>query len=446
MLTVSIPNKFRQEIEYTFDVLLNTFLGVRYILKTHAGNDFIVSLPNNNNLIIRNKFFSQFDEQNGYLHKRNIPEKPEFVPSKFSIENDIPVIFGDKSIEISQDHIYCGPDIIASSFFMLTRWEEHCIKEKDQYGNFPTELSYLHRNKLKYRPIVNEYVELLWNMLVHLGVEENRKTRQYQLKITHDIDNFARFESFQKYLKAIAGDFILRKKPGLSLKTTLEFLKVRSGKLKDPYDTFNFFMNVSEGHGIKSHFYFIPGMIPEEDVRYNINDTRVVKTIQHIISRGHEVGVHGTYSGFNDPTQFKNELQRLQEIHPDISEGRQHYLRFSNPETWQIWEDIDLKYDSSIGYEYDCGFRAGVCYEYPVFNILTRKKLNLIEQPLVFMESALYDKYPDQTEFLNNLMDLVETVKKYNGLFVFLWHNSNINTYEWKGLGNKYAEIVKSIV
>ncbi|MCD4663716.1 MAG: polysaccharide deacetylase family protein [Bacteroidales bacterium] len=446
MLTVSIPNKFRQEIEYTFDVLLNTFLGVKYILKTHAENDFVVSLSNNNKLIISNDFFSQFNEQNGYLNKRNIPEKPIFVQCKFSIENDVPVIFGDKSIEISQDQIYCGPDIIASSFFMLTRWEEYCIKEKDQFGNFPSSLSFMQRNGLSHRPIVNEYVELLWNMLVYLGIKDERKHRQYSVKITHDIDNFARYNTSLKYIKALGGDLMLRKNPGLLLKTTSDFLKVRSDKMKDPYDTFDFFMDVSEEYGLKSHFYFIPGIKGEEDFRYSINDIKVIRTINNIVNRGHKVGIHGSLSSFNNIDQFSKELGRLQNLFPDIQGGRQHYLKFENPVTWQMWNDLDLQYDSTMGFENDGGFRSGVCYSYPVFNIISRKSLQLIEQPLIVMEGSLILKYPDFSDFKLKLIELAETVKKYNGTFVFLWHNNNINSFEWKGLGRKYAEIVNSIV
>lgn len=446
MIKILIPPKFFPEKEYIIDVMLTNFLGLDYEIVPGKDENYLIKLQNGNQLLLQDAFFNSFTEDEGYLRRGNIPDKIALINSEFSSEDNIPVIFGNGSLKVSQSQIHCGIDIFASAFFMLSRWEEHCIKERDQYGNFPTNLALLQRNKLSYRPIVNEYVELLWNMLVFLGYDGERKSMKYSVKLTHDIDNFARFDSISKYLKAISGDLILRKNPGLMLKTTFEFIKVRKGKMQDPYDTFDFFMDVSEACGLKSHFYFIPGVIPEKDVRYNINDGRVVNMIRKIIRRGHIAGVHGTYSGFNNPAQFKNELERLKNIHPDISEGRQHYLRFLNPVTWQIWEDAGLKYDSSIGYEYDCGFRAGVCYEYPVFNILSRKKLNLIEQPLIFMEGSMHDKYPNETDFLNKLMDLVKAVKKYNGTFVFLWHNSNIHTFEWKSLGSKYAQIVKSIL
>ena len=33
------------------------------------------------------------------------------------------------------------------------------------------------------------------------------------------------------------------------------------------------------------------------------------------------------------------------------------------------------------------GFRCGICYEFPVFHVIKRIKMNLIEEPLSFMEN-----------------------------------------------------------
>ncbi|MEA3451521.1 MAG: hypothetical protein U9Q83_06410, partial [Bacteroidota bacterium] len=40
-------------------------------------------------------------------------------------------------------------------------------------------------------------------------------------------------------------------------------------------------------------------------------------------------------------------------------------------------------------------------------------------------------------------LGLKETVKKYNGKFIFLWHNSNLNTYLWSDYVDFYPEILK---
>lgn len=445
-IKVAIPPGFTPEKEYIIGVLLSDFLGLDYTLQVSNTLNYILTLPNGKQLILQDAFFKHFEESEGYLHRKNIPNKATYTETDFSSEADVPVIFGDQNFKINENDITCGIDIFASSFFLLSRWEEYVITEKNENGNFPSEESFLQRNKIQHRPIVNEYVELLWNMLVHLGLKENRRPLKYTVKLTHDIDLIARYDNSTKYIKALAGDLILRKNPGLWLKTTSDYFKIKNEEINDPYDTFDFLMDVSEQNGLTSHFYFIPGLPSETDFRYHINDKRVIRAIDKIKERNHKIGIHPSFSSFKNKEQLDIEIARLEKHHSPITEGRQHYLKFSNPETWQDWEDTGLKYDSTIGYENRLGFRAGVCYEYPVFNILSRKKLNLIEQPLIFMESAVYDRRNISEVFTSELQSLVQTVKKYNGNFVFLWHNSNINTYEWRKAGANYPEIVKSLL
>ena len=75
--------------------------------------------------------------------------------------------------------------------------------------------------------------------------------------------------------------------------------------------------------------------------------------------------------------------------------------------------------------------------------------LDLIEKPLIFMEQTFigYQKLPPQ-EMKETAFNLLKEVKKYDGMFVLLWHNSSFNTpqmlkykdvYPW--ILNKYIEL-----
>ena len=112
-----------------------------------------------------------------------------------------------------------------------------------------------------------------------------------------------------------------------------------------------------------------------------------------------------------------------------ILSGRQHYLRFEIPITWQSWEDNGLEIDSTLGYAEMEGFRCGTCYEYTVYNFITRKKLRLKENPLIFMEVSVmdYQNIRESEKFLVKLRDMVRIAKKYKGNFVFLYHNTKFD-------------------
>ncbi len=86
-----------------------------------------------------------------------------FSKNDFIVEKDIPIIYGTDKLEITEQNqniITCGIDIFASSFFMLTRWEEYVNKNRDRHNRFPAIESLAFKNDFLSRPVVNEYVEM----------------------------------------------------------------------------------------------------------------------------------------------------------------------------------------------------------------------------------------------------------------------------------------------
>ena len=93
----------------------------------------------------------------------------------------------------------------------------------------------------------------------------------------------------------------------------------------------------------------------------------------------------------------------------------------------RIMEECGIKLDLSLSFADHAGFRCGVCYEYPLFDLLSGRKLTLREKPLVVMECSVIDaRYmglgtgEKSFEFIKSLMD---TVALFDGDFVLLWHN-----------------------
>ncbi|GAH70917.1 unnamed protein product, partial [marine sediment metagenome] len=166
---------------------------------------------------------------------------------------------------------------------------------------------------------------------------------------------------------------------------------------------------------------------------------------EKIKSRGHLIGFHPSYNSYNDQKQWEEEYSKLStEVSQKVKIGRQHFLRFEIPTTWQIWEDNNMKWDSTLTYPEKEGFRCGTCYKYSVFNILTRKKLKLKEMPLTVMEVSMVDYQNLTPEIMKKkIIKLINDVKKYNGKFVLLWHNSNFNNELWKKYKIVYEEILR---
>ena len=148
---------------------------------------------------------------------------------------------------------------------------------------------------------------------------------------------------------------------------------------------------------------------------------------------------------FNDFEQFRSERKELENsFNITINIGIQHILRFKVPEIWQILEDYRIQFDSSLCYINKECFQYGVCYQHNTFNIKTRKKLNLKEKFLIVMKGSfmIYQIDIEAKAMENKINNLINKVKKYNGLFAFLWHNSSFNSYYWENI-NIYEKVLK---
>ncbi len=442
MFNIYIGSTFFEEKKYIVETLFSEFIGIEeYQIFASDNKDYQITHTERDVVIVLQDFFFT-NVQDSYLNKAYLPKGYHSINLD---TNRISFPFGNDKLVFEGSKIYCGADIFASAFFMLTRWEEVVENEKDQFGRFPEGNSWAVQNNLEQRPIVNEYAEFLVRLFQKSKIEIHRKSRKFEPLLSHDVDNVARYDSFKKIASALGGDILTRKSIRSLTKTFLDVLNIYLLGRKDNYDTFDYLMDVSEKSKIKSRFYFMPGLIGEYDVRYNYNAKRVKKAYEKVKSRKHIIGIHPSYNSFLDKDLLSKEKKRLEEITGlSMKEGRQHYLRCQVPETWQHWEDVGLEIDGSMGFSKLIGFRTGSCYRYTVFNVKTRKKLNLKEDTLHVMDIALLSDNPVSNIF-EEVRLLIEEAKKYNGNFSLLWHNNNLFHPSYLKYISMYERLVEEL-
>jgi hypothetical protein len=210
-------------------------------------------------------------------------------------------------------------------------------------------------------------------------------------------------------------------------------------------------MTQSEQHGLKSAFFFLSSGKSDDAINanYNLSEPWLLEIYRQIHQRGHEIGLHPGYGTYLDAARTGQEFEDLKMavakagIEQEEWGGRQHYLRWKNPQTWQNWEDAGLTYDSSVGFAERPGFRCGTCYEFPVFNLQTRQALRLRERPLIVMETSVLN-YMSLTreQAFEEIKSLNTTCRRFNGDFTLLWHNDSLLGKIQKSL---YSDIVQQI-
>jgi len=435
MLTVTLSHSYRPEREYIVDVLLGEFLGLNYQIQFQPRDCVNISDGNGNSLQIADILFQTRDKY--WLTEKSLPSIPlvQFNQSKVNVvdkitAHNVPVIFGNHR-KINPSDSYIPIDIFGSSFFLLSRYEEYVSSEKDRHLRFPASASIAFQNGFLDRPIVNEYLEILWVHMKRLWPGLKRKPRVFRLLSTHDVDIPFAFlgRSFSKILFQSAVDVYHGHDFRQILDNFFQWRKVTRTECDDPFDTFDWMMQIAEKVGINTCFNFMSGGRLPIDYYYPIKGYHIQKLIQKIIRRGHEIGFHPSYQTVLDGGRWKSEFERFSAAISGfrVRGGRQHFLRFNAPATWRYWADNSLEYDSTLGFADHAGFRCGTCYEYPVYDLENRHELNLRERPLIAMDTSIIDDNymgmgPTEVA-VDYLLELKRRCRYYNGDFVLLWHN-----------------------
>lgn len=329
-------------------------------------------------------------------------------------------------------------DFIGSLFFLLSRYEEAVVRAEDRHGRFPISASVLKRENLIRRAIGNEYIELFWAALQQAHGGLARKKRGFRILPSHDID----FPSgiwlpWASWVRREAR--LLRtgqvRKAGSELVRRVGYGRW-NGWRHDPLDTISLLMDLSERHGLRSAFNYIPVKTHRIDFGMPIDHPHVEDQWRRIAAAGHELGVHPGYKSCDQDDGVGKAADRMRRqmdkltIHQDILGGRQHYLRWKTPSTARAWERAGLDYDGSLGFVEDCGFRCGVCYEFPLYDVVKREALNVRERPLVLMDRTLMDDdflgLGTSERAVATVQDLKDECRRYNGDFTVLWHNDRV--------------------
>lgn len=445
---------YERERVYAARVMFEEFLGLEIVL--HAGHEAgwrIVRGEEEDGKELRLADVLFRTPQGEWLTEKAMPSRP--VPRWHTgghpvkaplVAPDVPVLYGEEVpnggyLAVWDGGLQIGADLLGGAFWMLTRYEEIVRKERDVRGRYPAFASLAVQEHFYERPVVNEYLEILWWALHALWPDLERKKRRFTPRLSHDVDwpLMGAGRPFFQTVRRAAGDALRRRSAQAAVRRLGGWWRAAAhGDYDgDPYNTFDHLMEWSEQQGLRSAFYLIADHsgAGEVDGDYSLEEPWVRRLMRRIKERGHEIGLHPSYETYRDPRRLRREFDRLrlvcaeEGIEQERWGGRQHFLRWEAPGTWQAWEEAGLDYDSTLSFAERPGFRCGVCYEYPVFNLLTREELNLRERPLIVMEqTVLHRQYLglDPWEAWVLIDRLRTRCRLFDGEFSMLWHNSQL--------------------
>ena len=160
------------------------------------------------------------------------------------------------------------------------------------------------------------------------------------------------------------------------------------GKQKDPFDTYGWMNQLHEKYQLKPHYFFL---LAERTGRYDKNISPRQKALQNLVKDHvirYPVGIHPSWRSGDEKTLLKKEIETLEELTGNkVLSSRQHYIRFTLPETFRRLIDHGIKLDFSMGYGSINGFRASVASPFYWYDLEKGKQTPLLLFPFCYMEA-----------------------------------------------------------
>ena len=369
----------------------------------------------------------------------NLPEIP------FIQLDNTPILFGDARVEKQNNKIIIHADIIASSFFLLSRYEEILKPEcRDQHGRFCAKYSIIFQQGYGNRPLVDEYSLLFRKWLREAGLNIPAEKEGFsKIYLTHDVDIPFRFERFYTEFKQ-------------QIKNMLHYhyrpssLKIYFNEKYDDYYTFPKIINYDKTLReslpevpVESIYFLITAGSLFNRKYYNFLSKRISRLISLLKTSGAKLGLHVSYEAGINPEEIKYEAKRLiNKLKLTNIISRHHYLQWREPEDVLFMEQAGISDDFTLSYADSVGFRVGTCRPYRFINPRTKELTNVMIHPLEIMECTLNrQNYMnlDYENALNICKEIIRQVFKHNGELVLLWHNTEF-------IGMNYQEKLYDVV
>lgn len=360
-----------------------------------------------------------------------------------------PLLFGTPQIEQVGDTMVIHADIVASTYFLITRYEEIIQRnERDEHGRFPGKQSLPYRAGFLHRPIVDEYRLLLRSWLQRYGLRVPDIKKQLQhIYLTHDLDAPTLYRSWKGFIRSL--------KDGRGLSKSIQG---KCGPVEnDPYYTFpwmfqqNKMLQDQVGKEICKSILFVRsgGKCKQDKPHYSLRNKDICQLIQTVLSNGMTIGLHSSYQAGITPTLIRKEKTILEEnVGKSIRCNRHHFLASREPEDMTQLEAAGITDDFTMGYADIAGFRLGTSYPVRWINPVNRRLSSIWLHPLTLMECSLEEKKYmglNQDEAFTYSMNLVEQVKNAGGELTLLWHNTSAQENTDSYLRKLYSHLLNEL-
>ncbi len=351
--------------------------------------------------------------------------------------NGLPVLFRNRGNNNT------GFDIFASSFYILSRYEEYLPFKSDNHGRFPFNQSLGYKYSVAEEPLIELWAIKLKEFIIEKYPGATFTEREFCFIPTIDIDVpwSYRNRSFWRNAGGVIRSFLKA-----DMEDIISRYRVLYNGVRDPYDTFGFINKIHDEYGYSSVYFFSSGKYGKYDKCIS-SDNDEYRLLISELSKKYKWGIHPSYYSFNNADLMQKEISGLFGITGKSPlRSRQHYLRLEFPCTYRLLSENGILEDYTMGWAENPGFRAGTCTPFKFYDIEKEQATSLKIFPFQIMDGSLCDYLqlmPDQAcEYAQRV---IKKVKDVNGTLITLWHNQSFSEKgRWKDWKNVYIKVLKA--
>lgn len=335
-------------------------------------------------------------------------------------------------------------DFFSAIFYLLARVEEYQTFEADEHERFTAKSSLLFNAGQLQKAVVDEWVELLIQKIENAFNINILPSTTFDWSIGFDIDQAWKYQhkSIIKFTGRLIKLLFQFNIPEIS-RAIKQYFRIN----KDVYDQYSFISSL----GIpkrQCYFFILAGQQTLYDASHTIESV-VYKHLLLELNKIGFIGIHPGYSSMNDAKTMMNDIEKLNHAldGSSVIHSRQHFLRLQFPQSYSLLENAHIKFDYSLGYADQPGFRAGTCHSFLWYNIEDERITDLRIIPLIAMDRT-FQKYhaAHKIETLTNLHELIKECKQHKGHFHLCWHNSSFDfENEWKGFESVLETVIDQL-
>ncbi len=317
-------------------------------------------------------------------------------------------------------------DIFAAAFVLLSRYEEFLPHVKDEMGSFPATESLGYQEDFLTQPVVDIWASYFKEALLEKYPTYDFPERKFSFQALVDVEQAYKMSSvgIMRWVSGFFGDLVRLKFSKVWLRFQVSF-HLR----KDPYDTFNWLINVQKNAKFKFLFFFQLGDYSTytKNIRFNKKGFR---ELIKMLGDYSEIGLLFSKEALDSKKQMKIEKKRLENIiNKPLNAVRCSKNMGSLPVQYREMIQLEAKNDYSMGYPNILGFRAGTCTPFFFYDLDYESITPLRLHPICAQPGAFESRGLDEQE-LNDKLDIFlkvkQEVERVNGAFVFCFSNKSV--------------------